>query len=197
MLERGRQGWDLKALDLSCWNGAFAEECFCWSDLFSFPLSTSVFSVFAVLLYYLLFLRNCLTLLCCINISLLCSLLTKYISYFLSWWCHCCSACWTGAWPFPWVCCWSPSPCLRWRTAHPTRPRCWTIYTGCVASLAAGSWEKPKISVTTNKPEEWPLFYYWLLSNIFWNIHSVCPQTQQFQLWLLNPHPPIWDCHFN
>lgn len=40
----------------------------------------------------------------------------------LSWWCHYCYACWTGAWLFPWVCCWSPSPCLRWRTTHRTRP---------------------------------------------------------------------------
>ena len=35
-------GRDLKALDLSCWNGAFAEECIYWSALFSpFFLSNS------------------------------------------------------------------------------------------------------------------------------------------------------------
>lgn len=47
--ERTWNVWDLKALDLSCWNGAFAEECFYWSDLRCFVFTDFLFPEFSSL----------------------------------------------------------------------------------------------------------------------------------------------------
>lgn len=145
-------GRDLRALDLSCWNGVVAEECFyCFSTvLLSFislyflswqpSFITCCFSGTVLLFFFF----------CSINILISFVLFwcwmtelkkrnLSLLSHLISWWSHCCFACWTGAWLFPWVCYWNRSPCLWWRTAHPIRPRCWTTSTGWVVSLATKS----------------------------------------------------------